>query len=670
MSDVCLVFMPYGPVERPSLALGLLKQALVMDGISCEVLYPNFRFAERIGLVPYAELAWVREENIGEWTFSGAAFPDFQRDHDPYLERVASLFARHENEAEATRQWIWKVREMATEFVEEVAREIVARKPRILGCTTTFQQHCAVLALTRRVKELDPEIITVLGGANCESEMGMATLLEFPWVDCVASGEAEHTVAQLCRRLMAEGPKASKLPHGILGADHRALPDPYALVPRATAPLESCPVPDFDDFFQALAAYSRPEDIRPALMIETSRGCWWGAVKHCKFCGLNGGSMSYRFKPADRVLAELDELSARYGIKSFLVVDNILPLDYFDTLLPALAERGGPYHLFYEIKANLTYQQLQLLKAAGVTWMQPGIENFHDDALKLMDKGLPAWQCLQLLKWARELGITLTWNYLCGFPGEKDEWYSQVAEWIPAVSHLQPGRELRPIRYDRFSPYQQKPEQYGIKLKVNWAYHHIYPLPEEGLAKLVYIFHGEGEAALCSSPFRLRQVWANREFPSLGTPGRDALQNRLREWLDCFLSRLPCILSMTEHEDRTDILDTRPIAPARRVVLEGLAHRVHRQLHGALALKNIQQAVDNDGLGPVDPAELEATLQDLRQRQLVLKIGARYLALAVRGDIPALPKSNEQGYPGGWINRLTTQPSVKDGYLAVVAASS
>lgn len=669
MHDVSLVFMPYGPVERPSLGLSLLKQALVDDGMSCEVLYPNFRFADKIGLIPYAELAWVREENIGEWTFSGAAFPEFNPDHEPYLERITQLFAQSDAEIKNVRRWLWRAREMAAEFIEEIAQEIVASKTRILGCTTTFQQHCAVLALTHRVKELDPSIITVLGGANCEAEMGMTTLLEFPWVDCVVSGEAEHTIAQLCRELLSEGPLTKNLPEGVLGHPHRSCPDPYKQVPRASAPLESSPIPDFDDFFKALSEYSRPEDITPSLMLESSRGCWWGAVKHCKFCGLNGGSLQYRFKPAEQVLTELDTMSERYGINNFLVVDNILPLDYFQTLLPALAERGGPYHLFYEIKANLTYKQLQLLKEAGVTWLQPGIENFHDDALKLMDKGLPSWQCIQLLKWARELGMTMTWNYLCGFPGEQDEWYSEVSDWIPNVFHLQPGRELRPIRYDRFSPYQQKPEQYGIKLAVNWAYHHIYPLPEEKLARLVYIFNGEGEAALVTSPFRVRKTSADHDFPSLGSPGRDALQQNLREWLDCFLARTPCILSMHENQDSTDIIDTRPIAPARRVLLKGLEHRIHRQLHGALAFKPLHQAIEKDGEGPVDLEQFEAKLTDLQDRRLVQRIGSRYLALAVRGDLPPLPKSNEEGYPGGWINRLTDQDSIKNEHLRTEAAS-
>jgi ribosomal peptide maturation radical SAM protein 1 len=657
-ADVCLVYMPFGPIERPSLALGILKAALVKAGVPTRVLYPSFDFAERIGSAPYAELAWVREENIGEWVFSAAAFPDFVPDNDRYLSRVTGLFA-HNGEAAAAaraRAWLLDVRRQAVDFVEEVARKIVAGKPKIVGCTSTFQQHCAVLALTRRIKELDPGIVTILGGANCEAEMGVATALEFPWVDLVVSGEAEGLFPGLCKAILDNGLGSQRLPPGVLGDSTRRHPDPYRAPPRAIADLDTSPLPDFDDYFTALHGYERCAEIKPALMIESSRGCWWGAIKHCTFCGLNGGSMAYRFKPADRVLDELDELNQRYGIDRFLVVDNILPLDYFDTLLPELAKRGAPYHLFYEIKANLNFDQLRLLRDAGVTWLQPGIESFHDGALKLMDKGTPAWNNIQLLKWARELGMTLTWNYLCGFPGEDDAWYSEVAGWIPQIAHLQPSRELRPIRIDRFSPYHQRPKEYGIDLEVNWAYHYIYPLEEDRLARLVYIFHSSTESDLSSSPFRVMGMASANEFPSLGSPGRDALQSRLREWHSDFLAKIPPILSMRESDESTQILDTRSVAHQRRLVLEGLEHRVHRTLHGARTLASIVKCLDADGGPAVDAAELSRVLDDLAAKLLVMKIGGRYLALAIPGEIPALPKCNEEGYPGGWISRGAALP--------------
>ncbi|MFX8805430.1 hypothetical protein ABTM67_19835, partial [Acinetobacter baumannii] len=48
--DVCLVNMPQSPVERPSIALGLLKAALLPRGITVKAVHSNLRWAEEIGL--------------------------------------------------------------------------------------------------------------------------------------------------------------------------------------------------------------------------------------------------------------------------------------------------------------------------------------------------------------------------------------------------------------------------------------------------------------------------------------------------------------------------------------------------------------------------------------------------------------------------------------------
>src|SRR4029077_7134134 len=164
------------------------------------------------------------------------------------------------------------------------------------------------------------------------------------------------------------------------------------------------------------------------------RGCWWGAAHQCTFCGLNGTSLSYRSKSPERVLAEGRELEDRYGVSDFEAVDNILDMGYHKTLLPELAaarrppSANGPRRplsangqsrdrrIFYEIKANVSRAQVAALVDAGVMWVQPGIESLHSEVLALMDKGIQGWQNVQLLKWARELGLRLSWSILWGFP--------------------------------------------------------------------------------------------------------------------------------------------------------------------------------------------------------------------------------------------------------------
>ena len=47
---------------------------------------------------------------------------------------------------------------------------------------------------------------------------------------------------------------------------------------------------------------------------------------------------------------------------------------------------------------------MRLLRDAGVTTIQPGIESFSDRVLKLMKKGVTGLQNIQLLKWCKEIG--------------------------------------------------------------------------------------------------------------------------------------------------------------------------------------------------------------------------------------------------------------------------
>src|SRR6185295_13244659 len=154
--------------------------------------------------VPYLERL------LGEWTFAAAAFPD----EVPAPVEVAlrsgwfqtSYMTPGGFEDPRFAEALAALREFTPRFVDEVAHAVLERRPRLVGCSSMFEQHCASLALLRRIKALDPSVITLLGGANCEAEMGWATLCEFPWIDAVVSGEADDLVVPLCRRLLEEGP--------------------------------------------------------------------------------------------------------------------------------------------------------------------------------------------------------------------------------------------------------------------------------------------------------------------------------------------------------------------------------------------------------------------------------------------------------------------------------
>ena len=92
---IALVLMPFCDVERPSLALGLLKAALAKSGVAAEVVYANLRFARQVGVhAASLPLRLWAPALVGEWIFAGAAFPDFFPADDRYLDECIAPFAR------------------------------------------------------------------------------------------------------------------------------------------------------------------------------------------------------------------------------------------------------------------------------------------------------------------------------------------------------------------------------------------------------------------------------------------------------------------------------------------------------------------------------------------------------------------------------------------------
>mgnify|MGYP003604752773 CR=1 FL=1 len=625
MTQVRFVQMPFAAAQRPSLGLGLLSGALTRQGIHNEVRYANLDFARRLGLARYKLIDLTRNDDlIGEWIFAPAAFREKTPAADDFWKCVDLEPARLRfPDRQAIVATFQKMREEASLWIEEIAHRLLEpTPPRILGASSMFQQHCASLAVLRRVKELAPEVKTVLGGANCESGMGLATFQAFEWLDAVVCGEADDCIVEVMQSLLSGSLQG--LPPGVLVRNREEnCANPRELI----RDLDPLPIPDFSSYFNTLQTSGLAPSISPGLVMETSRGCWWGQKHHCTFCGLNASGMAFRVKSPGRIQQELQELSERHQVYQFEFTDNILAMERFRDLLPDLA--GGPYTLFAEVKANLKRDHMKALAQAGVRWIQPGLENLNDEVLRLMDKGTTTAVNLQLLKWAREFGIFVSWNFLVGFPGEQDDWYQEICQWLPLVSHLQPPQGVFKMRYDRYSPYHYNSSKYGVKLQPHPAYRAIYPVAPELLAELAY-FHMPAD-----------QDWdpALNDPCSMG-PGLAKLSQTVNSWGGSFWQKLPVILSMRDDGECLEILDTRPVAVARRHRLVGEERRLLLACETARTVKACAEEIQ---LGLERAQEL---LTSLSQRCLLLALAdGRYLSLPVGGELPRLLRPNQ--FPGG-----------------------
>lgn len=494
MTSVIFASMPFAAPSMPSLGLSLLKQILREQGIESRIFYFSLSLAERIGLQNYLQIATGFPDAlavVGEWVFGGCLNHN-DDDTSSYWREV--FRAKHlsvsaeEGRLGAFREMAQAVRELAPEFVEECAKEILDENPSVVGFTSVFQQHTASLAIAKTIKDRDPSITIVFGGANCEGVMGLETLKQFKFIDYVFSGEAEEGFASLVRAILLDEPRP--FPPGMFYRDEAGAVEALTTVANPVRDLDTLPIPDFRDFADRVGRSPlAAEGLQPVYLFETARGCWWGQKIHCTFCGLNGLTMPFRSKSPERAFAEISHLHSLYPNCQLAAVDNIFDHRYFNTLLPKLRSISDGLDIFYEVKSNLNKSQLTRLAEAGIRKLMPGIESFLDDVLHLMGKGVRGIQNLQFLRWCDELDIEPSWCLLWGFPGEEPDSYDWLCELIPKITHLHPPLFYGPIRLDRFSPNFNEWQERGFRdVRPGRGYSYAYNLDDESLSRLAYYF--------------------------------------------------------------------------------------------------------------------------------------------------------------------------------------
>jgi magnesium-protoporphyrin IX monomethyl ester (oxidative) cyclase len=185
----------------------------------------------------------------------------------------------------------------------------------------------------------------------------------------------------------------------------------------------------------------------------------------------------------------VNALVSRYSDRanSFWCVDNILPREYVDTVLPSLRSPEQA-SFFYEVKPDLSGAQLQQLAEARVNIIQPGIESFATSTLKLMGKGATAIGNVKFLMNCKTTQVKPLWNLIVGFPGEPAEVYAAYQKFLPDLFHLPPPQAAYPIRFDRFSPYFNKAKEYGLRLEPLDYYGLCYPFAPSSLTNIAYFF--------------------------------------------------------------------------------------------------------------------------------------------------------------------------------------
>jgi ribosomal peptide maturation radical SAM protein 1 len=513
-ADLLLVINPLTWEIVPSFGTHILEVRCRNAGIKTGVLYSNLLYSNLLGVGLNKIFSHDYYLLMGERIFAVAAFdvpslslggvmhkfldPSWVPDHvwkiegnreDPKIPEPITSF----------KKWVKEVglqylESQTTEWLQDLARQIVDMRFRIVGCSTTLGGLLPAVAMLKYVKKADPEVTTIIGGTLCEGEMAEGILSLNTGIDYIFSGEGEITFPALAKQILGGQFPKEKIIYG-----------------KEVSDLDTIPLPDFREYFnqkKKLHQDGSSTEVSLSIPYETSRGCWYGK---CTFCGLNGKRNVFRSKSPNKIIKDLKALVERHNINFIVMTDTMMPQQYFETLVPRLAAELSSANIIYEMEADLTMDQVLSLKKAGII-IKTGIESLSSSLLRRIQKPYTVRGNIRLLRYARSAGIKFIWNLLFAFPGDQTNEYEEMIRLFPIIHHLPPPLGIPPIGMiplllSRFSKYQKSPEMFGIyNLRSAEVFKDILPVHAD-INKIAYFFAADFPSQSRENPEVITALW-------------------------------------------------------------------------------------------------------------------------------------------------------------------
>jgi len=328
--------------------------------------------------------------------------------------------------------------------VDDVARDILARHPRMVGFTVYDSNYPAALAIARCIKSQRPGVITVFGGPTATFSAD-ELLKHTDAIDACIRGETEETGPPILQRLLDGVEMTDGTPGLAFRRGDNVVCGPLPPLvghgsPGSGCSLDSIPSP----YLSGILSNGRTG-------VLSGRGC----THNCQYCAFAAlGRKTLRVHSIERVLAELEciaETQRRTRRRHVVAIHD----DTFTLLAPrakalcrAIIGRKLGLSLSCVTRADtLDIELLHLLREAGFVGLAFGLESAVPEVLRATGKVRPPdWPDSDLLPErefvqkvrnsvvaAKKLGFSVGVSIILGLPTETAE---QGAETLRFVRSL------------------------------------------------------------------------------------------------------------------------------------------------------------------------------------------------------------------------------------------
>ncbi|MDP3427487.1 MAG: radical SAM protein, partial [Humidesulfovibrio sp.] len=282
--------------------------------------------------------------------------------------------------------------------------------------------------------------------------------------DIVVVGEGEITVVELMDCLLG-GDNLDGV-DGLCCRNSRGqatITKPRALVPD----LDTMPQPDFSSFpIERYTGSTEPDSHPTFWSLFTSRGCPF----NCTFCSShNVFGRKFRTRSPQNILEECVALNKNFGASFFAFQDDEAfinkkrIIEFCKLVQKSNCKFGFSARLRID---SVTSELLAEMKAAGFKRMAFGIDSWHDESLRLVNKSYGVKEILSRFKVVTSADIPAVYfNIIAGFPWETRDHFRVMLKHIGQIDKnvLFFASLVTPIPYPKTKLYDDYHEQFGFK---------------------------------------------------------------------------------------------------------------------------------------------------------------------------------------------------------------
>ncbi|MDO8282439.1 MAG: radical SAM protein [Thermodesulfovibrionia bacterium] len=307
---------------------------------------------------------------------------------------------------------------------DEIGKRIREEKPDVIGTTAFTAEIVEALNLLKFSKEIDPNIITVIGNVHptfCYDEIFKD---HHSCVDYIVRGEGEETMVELLDALNSNG-DLSKV-RGVVYMDKGKV------VVNDSRPyihdLDSLPMAwDLVDW--PIYKYKAMENSIMAI-VSSSRGC----NQQCSFCSQQlFWQRNWRGRSAENFVAELEHLRDTYGVNVVMLADETPTLSRtrWEKILDLLIERKVGVKLLLETRVDDIIRDEDIMwkyRDALVDHIYLGVESTSQEALDKFKKNIKVEESKRALDLINSYDIVTETSFVLGMPGDTVESIRETVE--------------------------------------------------------------------------------------------------------------------------------------------------------------------------------------------------------------------------------------------------